>query len=99
MDIHNHEDGHDHDEEVPDLSELLGMGLDNETQIFIEMRGQNLELLKIAAQVAGFSGSHTPMKPNDMRQAMKTIWEIYSEFYQWIDPEETEEDLEEVEDE
>ena len=30
---------------------------------------------------------------------MKTIWEIYSEFYSWIDPEEAEADDEDDEDE
>jgi hypothetical protein len=98
MDDHNHDDDHDHDEQ-PDFSELLGLDFDAETQVFIEMRGQNLELLKVAAQVAGFAGTHAPLKPGDLRQAMKTIWDIYSEFYQWIDPEETEDELEEDEDE
>ena len=30
---------------------------------------------------------------------MKTIWDIYSEFYAWIDPEEDDDDSDEDEDE
>lgn len=74
--------------------------LDTQSQIFIEMRRQNIDLLKIAAEVAGLSGPHPALKPNDVRGALKNIWEIYSEFYAWIDPEESDDDEdEEYEDE
>jgi hypothetical protein len=63
------------------------------------MRAQNLELLKIASQVAGYSGNHAPLKPNDARNALKGIWEIYSELYSWVDPEEGEDDDEELDEE
>ena len=43
-------------------------------------------------EVAGFSGQHPPIKPHDLRGALKSIWDVYSEFYAWIDPEETDED-------
>jgi hypothetical protein len=93
---HEHEHGgHEHDE---GLEETLALELDTQSQIFLEMRQQNLELLKIAAQVAGLTGSHGVLKPNDLRQAMRSMWDIYAEFYSWIDPEESEED-EESEDE
>jgi hypothetical protein len=84
----NHEEGEDEVEEA--LEEALE--LDTQSQIFLEMRRQNLDLLKIAAEVAGYTGSHSPLKSGDAKQAMKGIWDIYSEFYAWIDPEETDED-------
>jgi len=42
----------------------------------------------MTAMVAGYAGDHSPMKAGDVKQAMKTIWEIYSEFTTWIDPQE-----------
>jgi hypothetical protein len=87
-------EGHEHGAE----EELLDLELDTQSRIFLQMRAQNLELLRIASGVAGFGGSHGPLKPNDLKNAMKGIWEIYAEFYSWIDPEETGDD-EEDEDE
>jgi len=89
--VHNHmhrDEGEDEVEEA--LEEALE--LDTQSQIFLEMRRQNLDLLKIAAEVAGYSGNHPPLRPGDLKQAMKGIWDIYSEFYAWIDPEESDED-------
>lgn len=100
---HNHEDEHEdvhdhsHEEETEDeVEEALeeALELDTQSQIFLEMRRQNLDLLKIAAEVAGYSGHHTPLRSGDLKQAMKGIWDIYSEFYAWIDPEESDEDEE-----
>jgi hypothetical protein len=89
--IHNHAD---HDAGEDEVEEALeeALELDTQSQIFLEMRRQNLDLLKIAAEVAGSSGNHPPLKPADMKHAMKGIWDIYSEFYAWIDPEESDED-------
>src|SRR4051812_848958 len=90
---HNHareDEGEDEVEEA--LEEALE--LDTQSQIFLEMRRQNLELLKIAAEVAGYTGNHPPLKSGDLKNAMKGIWDIYSEFYAWIDPEESDEDEE-----
>ncbi len=89
--IHDDEHGHEHEEEILDLE------ADTQSRIFLEMRAQNLELLRIAAQVAGYSGPHPPLKQADVRNAMKGIWDVYAEFYSWIDPEETEGDDEEDE--
>jgi hypothetical protein len=95
----DHDHDHDHDHEDMELSDVFSeLDMQAESQVFLELRGQNLELLKVAAQVAGFSGSHSPLKPNDLRTAMKSIWEVYSEFYQWIDPEEDSEEDEDDED-
>jgi hypothetical protein len=87
------ENGHEHDHE-DEVEEALeeALELDTQSQIFLEMRRQNVDLLKLAAEVAGFSGTHPPLKPGDMKNAMKGIWEIYSEFYAWIDPEESDDD-------
>jgi hypothetical protein len=89
--VHNHmhrDEGEDEVEEA--LEEALE--LDTQSQIFLEMRRQNLDLLKIAAEVAGYTGNHPALKPGDLKHAMKGIWDIYSEFYAWIDPEESDED-------
>jgi hypothetical protein len=75
----------------------MPLALEAASQVVLEVRAQNVELLKLAAQVAGYSGQHSPLKPNELRQAANAIWEIYSQFYQWIDPEETEEDEEDEE--
>jgi len=89
--VHNHS----HDEEGEDAGEEAleeALELDTQSQIFLEMRRQNLELLKIASEVAGYTGNHPPLKSGDVKNAMKGIWDIYSEFYAWIDPEESDED-------
>jgi hypothetical protein len=107
---HEHDDEHEHEhihnqlrrndgEDEDDVEEALeeALELDTQSQIFLEMRRQNLDLLKIAAEVAGYSGSHPALKPGDFKLALKGIWDIYSEFYAWIDPEESDEDDEDDE--
>ena len=89
--VHNHAHRDDGDDDVEEALEEA-LELDTQSQIFLEMRRQNLDLLKIASEVAGYSGNHPPLKPGDLKQAMKGIWDIYSEFYAWIDPEESDED-------
>ncbi len=99
----------DHDEHDPDIDGEIeqeideaiesAMELDTQSQIFLEMRGQNLDLLKIAVEMAGFSGPHPPIKNNDLKGAMRAVWDIYSEFYAWIDPEESDDDDDDEDDE
>lgn len=97
--INEHDDDNEHEHDEIDPGELAeALELDSRTQIFLEMRGQNLELLKIATQVAGYGQEHPPLKPDDLRKALRSIWDVYAEFYQWVDPEESEEDAEEDED-
>ena len=91
IDEHGHEHAHDHDHDEAELE------IDTQSQIFLEMRQQNLELLQIAAKVAGYAGDHGPLKPGDVKHALKNIWEVYSELYSWVDPEETGDDDEEDE--
>ncbi|HEX8199121.1 MAG TPA: hypothetical protein VF590_01445 [Isosphaeraceae bacterium] len=86
---HDHGDDHDHDHEHEhEHEESLELELGTQSKIFLEMRQQNLDLLELAAMVAGYAADHGPLKAGDMKHAMRTIWEIYSEFYTWIDPEE-----------
>ena len=91
IDEHDPEGEHEH---VHDSDEAFELELSTQSQIFLDMRQQNLDLLEIASRVAGFGGEHPPVKPNDVRQNLKTIWEIYSAFYTWVDPEEPGEDEE-----
>ena len=96
LDEHLHSHEHDVEEALEEALEL-----DTQSQIFLEMRRQNLDLLRIASEVAGFHGPHPALRPGDLKNAMKTIWDIYSEFYAWIDPEEDDDeegDLDEDED-
>lgn len=82
-------------EELPeDL--LSGLNLDSPTQVFLSLRQQNLDLLRLAVQTAGFGEGKASIKPDEKRQAMERVWEIYSEFYEWIDPEADDEDEEEA---
>ncbi len=101
--MHDEIDDIDNDEEdvesMEDDAIQEALELDTQSQIFLEMRRQNLDLLKVAVEFAGFGGQHPPLKPVDFEAAMKTLWRVYSEFYTWIDPEESEEDDEEDEDE
>jgi hypothetical protein len=92
---HDHETPHEHEVEEA-LEEALE--LDTQSQIFLEMRRQNLDLLKIATQVAGYTGQNGPLKSGDVKSALHTVWDIFSEFYTWIDPEEAEDDGEEADD-
>jgi hypothetical protein len=91
---------HEHDEEEEGIEETLesAIELDTQSQIFLEMRQQNLDLLRVAVEMAGFSGQHPALKSNDVQAALRTVWDIYSEFYSWVDPEESEDDEDEDED-
>jgi hypothetical protein len=89
MSEHAHD--HNHEDEVEEALEEA-LELDTQSQIFLEMRRQNLDLLRIAAEVAGFTGPHAQMKPGEMRGNLRLIWDVYSEFYAWVDPEESDDD-------
>jgi hypothetical protein len=89
---HEHDHDHDHDHGDESLEQVLE--LDTQSQIFLEMRRQNLDLLKLSIEVAGLGGQHPPVKSGDLKNAVKNIWDLYSEFYSWIDPEEAEGDEE-----
>jgi hypothetical protein len=96
---HDHDHDHSHEHEVEEALEEA-LELDTQSQIFLEMRRQNLDLLRIATEVAGYTGEHGPLKPGDVRNALRNIWEVFAEFYTWVDPEEADgDDEEEDEDE
>jgi hypothetical protein len=95
---HDHDHDHDHAQEAEEALEEA-LELDTQSQIFLEMRRQNLDLLRIATEVAGYTGEHGPLKPGDVRNALRNIWEIFAEFYTWVDPEESEGDEDEEADE
>jgi hypothetical protein len=87
---HNH--GQEHEHEVEEALEEA-LELDTQSQIFLEMRRQNLDLLRLATEVAGYSGSHgATWRKEDLKGALGDIWEVFSEFDTWIDPEEAEDD-------
>ncbi len=94
-DQHDHDHDHDEHDHITehDVEEALeeALELDTQSQIFLEMRRQNLDLLKIASEVAGYGGNHGPLKPGDVRTALRNIWDVFAEFYSWVDPEEDEE--------
>jgi hypothetical protein len=97
MSENEHEEGHVHDHDDAEEGLEQALELDTQSQIFLEMRRQNLDLLKLSIEVAGLSGQHPPIKSVDLKNAVKNIWDLYSEFYSWIDPEEAEEDEDEEE--
>jgi hypothetical protein len=66
---------------------LSSLNLDSPTQVFLSLRAQNLDLLRLAIQTAGYGEGKPAPRPDEKRQAMERIWEIYSEFYEWVDPE------------
>ena len=88
---HDHDHDHSHEHEVEEALEEA-LELDTQSQIFLEMRRQNLDLLRIATEVAGYTGEHGPLKPGDVRNALRNIWEVFAEFYTWVDPEEADGD-------
>lgn len=90
MSEHEHDDEHEHDPAEEGLEQALE--LDTQSEIFLEMRRQNLDLLKLSIEVAGLGGPHPALKSGDLKNAVKNIWDLYSEFYTWIDPEEAEGD-------
>jgi hypothetical protein len=103
---HDHDNDHDHGDDLDhdhaqEAEEALeeALELDTQSQIFLEMRRQNLDLLRIATEVAGYTGEHGPLKQGDVRNALRNIWEIFAEFYTWVDPEESEGDEDEEADE
>lgn len=70
---------HDHDHDATDLE--LG------SRMYVEFRAQNIELLKLAAQVAGFGPGAHATKFDDPKPVLDQIWDLYAEFQEWIDPE------------
>ena len=94
---HEHEHEHEHENEVEEALEEA-LELDTQSQIFLEMRRQNLDVLRLATEVAGYTGPHRPLNADDLKNAMQNIWDIFSEFYTWIDPEDDEDEDDDLDD-
>jgi hypothetical protein len=91
---HGHDEHHEHEHEVEEALEEA-LELDTQSQLFLELRRQNLDLLRLATDVAGYGGHGRTWKKENLKDALADIWEVFSEFYTWIDPEEAEDDDEE----
>ncbi len=90
-----HNDHNHAPEEQAGEESSLKLELESQTQLFLELRQQNLELLQVAAKVAGYMGDHGPLKHSDLKPALRAIWDVYSEFHAWVDPDDSEDDYEE----
>src|SRR5262245_54475493 len=88
------------DDDENEVEEALeeALELDTQSQIFLEMRRQNVDLLRIAAEVAGYTGQHPPLKSGDTESVLRSVWNLYSEFYAWVDPEESDDDEDDEDD-
>jgi hypothetical protein len=93
MSEHEHGPECGHNEESDKLIEEA-LELEAQAQVFLEQRRQNIDLLKVAVELSGFGGQHPALKPQDVKNALRTVWDVYAEFYSWVDPEESEDDLE-----
>lgn len=69
----------------------------NETEIatYLTIRAQNIELLGLAAKVAGVSDPKQLLNDVETESNMRRLEEIYSVLASWVDPEEGDDDLEE----
>ncbi len=84
----------------PDPSQTPDLGIDQshlttevQLQMFLSMREQNIELLRLAAEIAGFSGEAPATTERNPEEALRKVWEVYSEFYSWVDPEDVQDDI------
>ena len=89
---HEHEHEHEVEEALEDALEL-----DTQSQIFLDMRRQNLDLLRIATQVAGYTGQHGPLKRGGCEECAAQHLGGLLRILHWIDPEEAERDEEDEE--
>ncbi|GIW87363.1 MAG: hypothetical protein KatS3mg108_1687 [Isosphaeraceae bacterium] len=59
--------------------------------IFLHLRQQNIELLKLAIDLAERINPRGE-KSSDPRVALEQLWSLYAELYDWIDPEQAEDE-------
>lgn len=76
----------------PEQSDYDPVALDAASLVFTHLRAQNVELAKVALQVAGAIHPSKPIAPGEMRATLERAWEVYSELYEWVDPEHIEDD-------
>lgn len=67
-----------------------------ETEIatYLTIRAQNIELLGLAAKIAGCSDPKTLINEVDAEATMRRLHEIFATLEEWVDPDEADEDIE-----
>lgn len=67
----------------------------NETEIatYLTIRAQNIELLGLAAKIAGCSDPKALLNDVDTESTMRRLEEIYVTLGDWVDPDEADDDL------
>lgn len=83
---HEHRRPRPHDEPEHELPFSLE-DLETGSQIFVTARGQNIELIKLAAQLAGYGPGGATITPENASEALQHIYDMFHEFVDWIDPE------------
>lgn len=68
----------------------------NETEIatYLTIRAQNIELLGLAAKIAGCSDPKNLLSDVEAESSMRRLEEIYVTLADWVDPDEADDDLE-----
>jgi hypothetical protein len=69
----------------------------NETEIatYLTIRAQNIELLGLAAKIAGCADPKQLLSDVDTEANMRRLEEIYVTLADWVDPDEADDDIEE----
>jgi N12 class adenine-specific DNA methylase len=68
----------------------------SETEIatYLTIRAQNIELLGLAAKIAGCSDPKVLLNDVDTEATMRRLHEIFAALEEWVDPDEADEDVE-----
>lgn len=68
----------------------------SETEIatYLTIRAQNIELLGLAAKIAGCSDPKVLLNDVDTEATMRRLHEIFATLEEWVDPDEADEDIE-----
>lgn len=68
----------------------------SETEIatYLTIRAQNIELLGLAAKIAGCADPKSLLGDVDTEATMRRLHEIYAHLEEWVDPDEADEDIE-----
>lgn len=80
-------------QDSPDEEIVEGLEEMQSTQIYMALREQNVELLRLASEVTGLTGESAKTPPADLEKALRQLWDVYSEFYSWVDPQDAEDDM------
>jgi|GEM_PF-5552137 len=68
----------------------------SETEIatYLTIRAQNIELLGLAAKIAGCSDPKVLLNDVDTLATMRRLHEVFAALEEWVDPDEADEDIE-----